>query len=401
MRIPVVVGLPRAERSSEDGPIRVAVIIAESRATGLVRQLLETLSKLERESCASKVALILRSEVDPTPITSELNLMGIEYEVLLESFACDPRIVSKVSQFLRGWNPDLVQTHGYKPNTLGLLVQYWLGLPWVAFYHGRTTTDFKVRFYHCLDRSVMSRATTIVAVAHGVEGHLPKRSRQRVRVIENSVLGKSCGKRSREENRSRLGLRSHERAVGFIGRLSDEKGPDLFLESFALLVRSVPDTRAVIVGDGPLRGALARTVQLLGLEHLVEFCGFVQEVGEVYSALDLVAISSRSEVFPNVLLEAVTAGVPVVATRVGGIPYITEGLDSVTLVEPGDPRAMALAMESALSSRSHSAIDKARIQLRKRFSPDRRAKDFLELYRDLVHDQRRIGYARRKRVVRS
>ena len=376
--------LSRAERGRLDGRIRIAVIISEARATGLVRQLFETLSRLEHENCEVKVALILRSGVDSTPITSELSSRGIRYEVLREASAWDPGLVPKANQFLSSWGPDLVQTHGYKPNALGLLAHRRLGLPWVAFYHGRTATDLKVRVYHHLNCQVMSHANTIVAVAHGVQGHLPRRARKRVRVIENAVIGGSGATCSREECRKRLRLQPHEHAVGFVGRLSHEKGPDLFLESFALLVRRVPDARAVIVGDGPLRESLVRTAALLGVERKLEFHGFVEEMGDVYSALDLVVISSRSEVFPNVLLEAVSAGIPVVATRVGGIPFIIEGLKSVLPVDPGDPRALALAMETALLSRLESAAGEARTRLRQRFSLDRRVAKFLELYHDIL-----------------
>jgi glycosyltransferase involved in cell wall biosynthesis len=78
-------------------------------------------------------------------------------------------------------------------------------------------------------------------------------------------------------------------------------------------------------------------------------------------------ISSRSEVFPNVLLEAVSAGVPVVATLVGGIPNISEGLKSVNLVEPRDPDALTSAMETALLSKLEDATEEARTHLQQRF----------------------------------
>lgn len=364
--------------------IRVAVIVAEARATGLIRQLLETLARLDGDTCAVKTTIVVRHDVDVGPISSEFRSRGLEYEVVRENGAIDLSLVRHVSDRLRVWNPDLVQTHGHKPNLLGLLAHRRFGLPWVAFYHGRTTTDTRVRLYHRLNCHVMSRAPQLVAVADGVQDHLRRRDRKRVRVIENAVVERTPRRPHRDEDRFRLGLRPHERAIGFIGRLSEEKGPDLFLEAFAELRDQLPAARAVIVGEGPLRMALGRIVARSGLEDSVRFCGFVEEMDAVYNALDIVVISSRSEVFPNVLLEAVSAGVPVVATRVGGIPNIVDGLESVTLVEAGDAGVLASSIATALDSWSNAAIERARVRVRERFSQERRAAEFLDLYRELV-----------------
>ena len=367
--------------------IRVAVIIAETRATGLVRQLLETLTRLDGEKCAVRITIVARHGVDVEQISSEARYRGLDYEVMREASAWDPSLIGRLNDRLRSWSPDLVQTHGHKPNVLGFLAHRRFGLPWVAFYHGRTTTDSRVRLYHRLNRHVMSCAPQIVAVADGVQSHLRKRDRGRVRVIENAVVNRTARMVSRNEDRHRLGLQSYERAVGFIGRLSDEKGPDLFLEAFAILRSELPEARAFIVGDGPLRMALGRTVARSGLEDSVRFCGFVEEMDAVYSALDIVVISSRSEVFPNVLLEAVSAGVPVVAARVGGIPNIVAGLESVTLVDAADARGLASSIKSALDSRSDAAIDRARARVGERYSQERRAAEFLDLYRELLRDR--------------
>lgn len=365
-------------------PIRVAVVIAESRVSGLVRQLVESLDRLNGISCTIHFAIVVRSDVDTGPIAAELRSRGISFEVLREARALDFSIVSELELLFRAWGSDLIQTHGYKPNIIGLLIHRRLGLPWVAFYHGRTTSDIKVQLYHHINCHVMSRATAIVAVAHGVEGHLRKRDRSRLRVIENAVVDDQPTFRSREENRRHLGLQIHDRAVGFIGRLSPEKGPDLFVSSFSMLASQLNNVKGVIVGDGPLRKELNQLVSRLGLEDTVEFCGFVEEIGDIYSALDLVVISSRSEVFPNVLLEAVSAGVPVVATRVGGIPNIAEGLDSIRLADPENAGALASAMADALDSQSDSTIETTRSLLRERFSKERRASEFLDLYRGIL-----------------
>lgn len=132
--------------------------------------------------------------------------------------------------------------------------------------------------------------------------------------------------------------------VGIVGKLSDVKGHELFLGAARLVADERPEVRFLVVGDGPRRRALETMTRDLGLAESVSFLGAREDVASLLKLMDVFALSSRSEACPNSLLEAMAAGVPIVATRVGGIPDAVEDGRSGLLTEPGDARGMADAV---------------------------------------------------------
>ncbi|KUO20259.1 glycosyltransferase [Streptomyces dysideae] len=151
--------------------------------------------------------------------------------------------------------------------------------------------------------------------------------------------------------RTRPPLTSASPQLLTVGRLVSSKGYDLLLTALAELVPTLPGIRLRIVGDGPLRTQLTNQAARLGLSRHVEFLGArgVDEVRSELSRADLFVISSRDEGLPRTLLEATAAGVPVVATRVGGIPAAAADWPSVSLVTP-DPGAIAAGVRTVLAS---------------------------------------------------
>ena len=162
----------------------------------------------------------------------------------------------------------------------------------------------------------------------------------------------------------------------------------------AELRRIDPDfpIRLVIAGDGPERLAIVEAVRRAGLTGSVTLLGHISDLSGYYAAADVVAISSLSEGSPNVLLEAMAASVPVVATRVGGIPEIVSDGESALLVAPNDPAAMAAAAHRLLSDRKLAAVltSSALAIVRDRHSPLSRMRSLMDLYRSL-HAQARNG----------
>ncbi|TFV32567.1 glycosyltransferase [Streptomyces sp. T1317-0309] len=141
-----------------------------------------------------------------------------------------------------------------------------------------------------------------------------------------------------------------------VGRLVASKGFDLLLAALAELIRTEPGIRLRVVGDGPLHSHLTGEAARLGLSHHVEFLGArgIDEVRSELSRADLFVISSRDEGLPRTLLEASAAGVPVVATKVGGIAAAAAGWESVSLVT-ADAAAIAAGVRQVLASRPDPA----------------------------------------------
>ena len=136
--------------------------------------------------------------------------------------------------------------------------------------------------------------------------------------------------------------------IGRVARLQPEKGMEVFLDAAARLVPDWPCAQFLVIGDGPLRRPLERQAERLGVGDRVHFLGFRSDGRALIANLDVLAISSHRDGSPLAIVEAMTAGVPVVATETGGIPdQVRDGVDGL-LVEPGDAGALASALESLL-----------------------------------------------------
>jgi L-malate glycosyltransferase len=137
--------------------------------------------------------------------------------------------------------------------------------------------------------------------------------------------------------------------VGFAGRLTPEKGADVFLRAASLVARVVPEARFVVIGDGRLRRELEALAGDLGLlEERVRFLGFRDDAADVIAGLDILAVPSRSEGTPLVVGEAMAAGVPVVVSRIGGLPDQVTHRATGLVVDPEDPEGLATALVSLL-----------------------------------------------------
>jgi len=138
----------------------------------------------------------------------------------------------------------------------------------------------------------------------------------------------------------------------------------------------------VLVGDGPERERLGQAARAAWLEARVVFAGHQREVGPYYGLADVFVLPSHSEGSPNVLLEAMAAGVPVVATAVGGVPELVENEESALLVRPGDSATMAEAIGRLLADRelAERLARNAAVAVKARFSPDAYARALVGLY---------------------
>ncbi|MCH7490439.1 MAG: glycosyltransferase, partial [Gemmatimonadetes bacterium] len=206
----------------------------------------------------------------------------------------------------------------------------------------------------------LRRAQAVIAVSRGLEEQLLGSGvpRSRLWYIPNAY--EAVKTRPREQARAALGVTSTATVVGWIGRFSAEKGADVFLRAMKCLVPL--GVQAVMIGDGPEKVPTMELARDLGLGSTVCFVGPVPDASTLMKAFDLVVISSHTEGLPLVLLEAMGAGVPVVATAVGEIPKVLDRGRLGMLAPPGEPERLADAMRGVLRDLSGAAERAARAQ---------------------------------------
>jgi glycosyltransferase involved in cell wall biosynthesis len=286
---------------------------------------------------------------------------------------------------MRERNADLIQTHGYKASA----VAWWLRrqrpeIPWIGCFHGETHEDLKARFYHWLDHRLLAKADRVVVMSMlqlAAFAHVGGRAG----VIHNAVLPDPGLAGPDDAPRIRAAVKDLRRPVlGVVGRLSPEKGVDLFVDACALLRDNGDSFSAVIAGDGPERDRIEARIATLNLGGSIKVLGDVANIRVLYDVIDVLAIPSRSEGLPNVLLEALGADVPVVSTRVGAVPEVLTDPMAGRIVPPGHAGALADGIRDACRLRNDPDAQRARAATAHRFSAAARVDRHVTMYRDLV-----------------
>ena len=263
--------------------------------------------------------------------------------------------------------PHVVHTHGFRPDVVDGSVARAEHISVVSTCHGFIDSSWRARIYQWLQRRTLRHFDAVIAVSEPILRRVQAAGVERAKThLIPNLFAPAGGGMSREQARRRLDLPDVP-VIGWVGRLSREKGPDFALEAFARLGRS--NVRLAIIGGGPDEALLRRRAELLGVGDRVLWRGVVPDAGQFYAAFDAFFLSSRSEGTPIALLEAMASKIPVVATRVGGIPDMVDA-SSARLVDSEDVDGMARALAEVLDEPSVASAraERARARLDERFS---------------------------------
>jgi glycosyltransferase involved in cell wall biosynthesis len=291
---------------------------------------------------------------------------------------------------LRRVRADVLCVHGYKAGLLGRLAARRAKVPVVAVSRGWTYESLKIRAYECLDRINLRWMDRVVCVSQGQAVKVRRAGipEAKIVVIPNAI------RMDRFNSPDPAGRAQLERLfpgrvgqiVGAAGRLSPEKGFSVLVDAVALVAQSAPDAGFVLFGSGVLREALEAQLVARGLSNRFVLAGFCSDLDRLLPELDLLVQSSYTEGMPNVVLEACAAGVPVVATAVGGTPEIVEDGANGYLIPPGDPGALAQAILKVLGDKHGRRGMACRGQqiVRERFTFEAQATRYQGLFAELV-----------------
>lgn len=285
---------------------------------------------------------------------------------------------------------DVLFCHGYKAGLLGRIAARRARIPVAAVSRGWTYESWKIRVYELLDRINLRWMDRVVCVSEGQARKVRRAGvpARKVVVIPNAIDARRFDDPDPAARAELEGLfpRPVRRIVGAAGRLSPEKGFSVLIDAAAQVIRSDPDVGFVLFGDGALRPSLTAQIAVLGLADRFVLAGFRRDLDRLLPGLDLLVQSSYTEGMPNVVLEACAAGVPIIATAVGGTPEILgEGLGG-QLVPPGDPRALGRLMHDILAHEpGRQALgQRGRQNVRDRFTFEVQATRYRDLFSTLL-----------------
>jgi glycosyltransferase involved in cell wall biosynthesis len=289
------------------------------------------------------------------------------------------RTVASLATLIRREGYDLVFTNSAKADIYGSLAGRLAGRPVVWRLHDIASGDAFSRFNLLLFRfSASLLADRVLAISEVVKDALVSLGvkESKVSMVHNGILmGDKKADLSRDEVRASWGVPPHAPLVGMVGRLVDWKGPDYFIAAAAAVAAGLPETRFMLVGDAVFGEKsyvddLKAMVEAHGLHDKVVFTGFRDDVGEIMASMDLLVHASvLPEPFGLVIIEAMAQGLPVVATRGGGVGEIVDDGETGILVPPRDAGAMAEAISMLLAdpARAKSMGEAGRRTVAERF----------------------------------
>jgi len=376
--------------------IKLLAIIEATSITGPAKNLLRFAEAARSSKWGARVevsALTFERGGGESVFQDAAREAGVPVHSVRETGAFDRAVVRGLSSTVGKIRPDLIQTHAVKSHLLAQMAGLGRLAPTIAFHHGYTWPDLKARLYNQLDRWSLRRADRVLTVSQPFKNEVIGMGvkPESVQVIHNAIDpnwgAKFATPAERIDLRNQLHIPETDRVLLIVGRLSKEKDHLTLLHAVAdLLKRKTHSIHLLIVGEGPERPIIEAKVQELNLKGAVTLIGQVRSAEPYYAIADVCVLSSLSEGSPNALLEGMATKVPLVATKVGGIPEIVSDRESALLIQARDAHAMAQAIDEVLSSEQlrQKMTGNAYELILEKYTPDYRTQKLVDVYSSLA-----------------
>lgn len=320
---------------------------------------------------------------DPDPFYNQLDRLGVPYERVPAPGDLDPRLAYRVIRATRRMRPDIVHTHLVHGDVYGALAAKVARSTIVSTKHN--DDPFRLGAYRHVERALGRLQARIICITHALERFNVERvglSPDKLSTIQYGLddvppaWGPPGGP----------GIHHDARVLLAISRLEQQKGIDIAIKAMALIREQHPDAVLVVLGSGSLDDELAALASKLGVEETVRFGGRSGDVASWLARAEVFVHPARWEGFGLVLLEAMLAGLPIIASSVSAIPEIVVDGETGLLVPPDDPGRLAHALSSCLTepARASQYGSAGRLRARASFSVARMAEQTLSVYQDVL-----------------
>ncbi len=361
--------------------IHVAVMMESESFGGPARNLLETARRL-KDRVRFSIITFQRGSARSSEFMQQIEAMGFELHVLKEGFRYDPRAIMQMGRLITRLKPDILQIHNTKSRFYASLLRVYpqiRALPQIHLFHGETWVDTKQIIYNRLDRMLFRKSKNVITVSKKQKSLLESWGvdPEKITVLSNAVVPpKNMAKTAGSEVN-----------ILCIGRLSKEKGQIILVRAVRELVtRGKTGFRVLLVGDGKEYEEIKKYIEVHGLGKWVSLEGHQPNPVPYYQKASLFVLSSLTEGFPNVLLEAAVFEIPIIAFDVGGIPEIFEHGKEAWLIGQHDSTALAEAIGRFLEDpepfRAMARMAKTRVE--RDFNMEKKAENLFEYYQRLL-----------------
>lgn len=368
--------------SDSHAPYPIAFCITGLQPGGAERALVQIVTRLNRERWAPVVYSLTGSG----PLVEPLQQAGIPTEILQVRSARDVRIIWHLAQKFKAQKPVLLQTFLFHANLAGRLAARLAHVPHVV--SGIRVSEKRRNGHLLLDRLTNRLVELNICVSQSVAdfsiqtGHL---SPTKITVVPNGVEFQRFAEAVPAELTC-WNIPTDAKVVLSVGRLDPQKAPHDLLSAFLKFARQAPEFHLLFVGDGPLRAELEQRVSESGYSSQVHFAGWQPQIPELMRAADCLVLSSLWEGMPNVVLESMAAGLPVISTRVDGIFELIQPGEQGTLVEIGSIDQLHQALVDFRSSPAQFArmAENAQTLVEQEFTWESIARKYDQIYSQIL-----------------
>jgi L-malate glycosyltransferase len=373
-------------------PVPVALFISSFDPGGTERQMIELARRLDRRLFDVHIACFHRRGAWLSRVESAAASIG-EFPITGFRRTATVTEARRFARWCRERDISLIHTADLYANVFGLPAAAFAGVP-ARIANRRELNPDKSAGKLALQRAAYACAHYVVANSHAAADRLGREhvAPARIRVVPNGIDVRRYTPRRNDRP---------IRRIVTVANLRLEKAHEVLIEAASMVLRRCPDAEFLVAGDGPRRSELETLARVRGVDGRMRFLGHQEDVPGLLATSDLFVLPSRSEAFPNAVLEAMAAGLPVVASRVGGIVELIEHQCTGVLVPPGDARALGFALLDLIQWRSH-ATDlgaAARAVVEQQYSFEQMVGSFERLYLEALRPKRRIAVAASEMVA--
>lgn len=369
-------------------PIKVLQLGSPTGLYGAERWILALIKHLDPTHIHTLVGVIKDDPTLKAPLLDEAHKRGFN-TVAIEAFGrFNWKAITGLKETIRKYNIQILHTHGYKQDLVGLLATRGTPCRLLATPHGWSKEpDFKLWCYETLNRLVFLGADKVVPLSREIYDGLKRIPglKKKLQLIENAVDLSELEQAQEIPSEVQKARREGVFILGYIGQLIHRKGVDILLQALAL----IPSQRfkAFIIGEGPLRKELEKLVKKLGVSQQVVFTGYRKDRLNFLRGFDIFILPSRLEGIPRCLMEAMGMGKPVIASDIEGCrSLIPKDGDQGLLFPINDPQALAERINHLMfHEKERQALgERARAFVAQKYSAQRMAKEYEALYQELL-----------------
>lgn len=339
-----------ANSSGERPPIRVAFCITDLDVGGAERMFVELVTRLDRRRWEPRVFCLS----DPGALAERLQASDIPATCLGAKSIRNLSVVWRLAAEWKKFRPELMQSFLFHANLVGRIAAWWAGVPHVVC--GIRVAERRSRVPLWLDRWTQGLVDHNVCVSRAVAEFSIQNARlaeSKVSVIANGVDFERFSTATAVD-RAALGL-TDAPLILFVGRLDPQKAPMVLLEAFARLCQRHSGWQLLVVGEGSLRQSIIEWTSKHGLDLNIRIVGWRPDVPQILKAANVLVLPSLWEGMPNIVLESMAAGLPVVVSRVEGTDELIQDGDSGLLVTPGSVVELERQVELILTDHRFSS----------------------------------------------